>query len=178
MNLGNLAGVLQQYVGASPDAAPDDVHEHFDEVAQTAPQETVAQGISQAFRSDQTPPFPAMVSQLYGQSNGEQRAGLLNNLLSSVGPGALSSILGGGALSGLAGLLGGGQRQITPQEADRVPPEAVQQLATHAEKQNSSVIDSVSSFYSQHPGLVKTLGGAALTIAMAKMAQRQFPGRG
>jgi hypothetical protein len=28
----------------------------------------------------------------------------------------------------------------------------------------------MSDFYAQHSGLVKTLGGAALTIALAKMA--------
>ena len=31
--------------------------------------------------------------------------------------------------------------------------------------------DKMSGFYAQHPGLVKTLGSAALSIALAKMAQ-------
>jgi hypothetical protein len=32
------------------------------------------------------------------------------------------------------------------------------------------MIDQMSAFYAQHTRLVKTLGGAALTIALAKMA--------
>jgi hypothetical protein len=49
----------------------------------------------------------------------------------------------------------------------------VQQMAAHAEKANPSIIESCSAFYAQHATLVKTLGGAALTIAMAKVAERQ-----
>jgi hypothetical protein len=40
----------------------------------------------------------------------------------------------------------------------RLSPEAVQQLATHAENANPSVIDSISNFYAQHTTVVKTLG--------------------
>jgi hypothetical protein len=32
----------------------------------------------------------------------------------------------------------------------------------------------VSDFYSEHPTLVKTLGAAALTIALTKIAQNQY----
>ena len=63
--------------------------------------------------------------------------------------------------------------QITPEQAQKLSPEIVQQLATHAEKSNPSIVDSLSSFYAQHAGLVKTLGGAALTVALAKVAERQ-----
>ena len=48
----------------------------------------------------------------------------------------------------------------------------MQVIASHAEQHNPGIIDSLSSFYAEHPGLVKTLGSAALTIALAKMAQR------
>jgi len=34
------------------------------------------------------------------------------------------------------------------------------------------VIDAISGFYAQHPQLVKTLGSAALTVALAGMANR------
>ena len=46
----------------------------------------------------------------------------------------------------------------------------MQQLAEHAEHTDPNVIDTLSGFYAQHPGLVKTLGGAALTIALSKIA--------
>ena len=45
--------------------------------------------------------------------------------------------------------------------------------AEHAEKQNPSVVDQVSSFYAQHPQVVKALGGLALTIALQHMLQRR-----
>jgi len=61
---------------------------------------------------------------------------------------------------------------LTPQQAAQVSPEVVQQLAAHAEKSDPSLIDKASAFYSEHPALIKTLGGAALTIAMAKMAEK------
>jgi hypothetical protein len=52
----------------------------------------------------------------------------------------------------------------------RINPAQIQQLAEHAERQDPSIVDKMSGFYAQHPDLVKTLGGAALTIALAKIA--------
>ena len=163
-----LMDLLQQYAGGSGQV-PSNVNEHFDQVAQAIPQSHMADGIAAAFRSDQTPSFGQMIGGLFGQSNGEQKAGMLNHLLGSVGPGALTGLLGGGALGSL---LGGGAQSITPQQAQQVSPEVVQQLATHAEKSDPSIVDKASAFYAQHPTLVKTLGGAALSIALAKVAQR------
>lgn len=165
-----LLDVLQQYAGGSAQV-PANVNEHFDQVAQAAPQGSVAEGIAAAFRSNQTPAFGQMVSGLFGQSNGEQKAGMLNQLIGSVGPGVLASLAGGGALASLLG--GGGAQTISPQQAQQVSPEMVQQLAAHAEKNDPSIIDKASAFYAQHPTLVKTLGGAALSIALSKVAQRQ-----
>jgi hypothetical protein len=68
-------------------------------------------------------------------------------------------------------MLGGGS-QITPEQASRIPPEQVEQLASHAQQQNPSVVDHVSDFYSQHPGAVKALGGLAMAIAIQHIARR------
>jgi methylmalonyl-CoA mutase cobalamin-binding subunit len=62
--------------------------------------------------------------------------------------------------------------QITPEQAQQVSPEAVQQIAAQAKQANPSIVDGVSSFYAEHTTLCKTLGGAALSIALAKVAQR------
>ena len=94
---------------------------------------------------------------------------MINKLLSSVSPSTLTQVLSG------AGLMSG-NAQLTPDQAQKLSPEAVQQLATHAQKANPSVVETVSNFYSQHTTLVKTLGGAALTIALAKVAERQRQG--
>jgi hypothetical protein len=171
--IGNL---LQQYVGASPQQPSGNAETDFDDFARSAPPPAVAQGLADAFRSDQTPPFAQMVSQLFAQSDSGQRAGLLNTLTGAVGPQVVSQILGGSGLSGLGALFGGGQGQVSPHQADQLPPEVVQQLAAHAEQHNPSVIDQVSGFFAQHPGVVKGLGAGALTAALSGLAQRQARG--
>jgi len=163
-----VSNVLRRYSGGA-DQNPAEASEHFEQVAQAIPQGTIAEGLSSAFRSDQTPAFSSLISNLFSQSNGEQKAGMLNQLIGSLGPGALSEIAGGGALASLWG----GAREITPQQAQNVPPEVVEQMASHAEAADPSIVDKASAFYAQHPTLVKTLGGAALSILMAKIAERQ-----
>ena len=71
----------------------------------------------------------------------------------------------------LNGLLSGGQ-QVTPEIAKQVPNEVVEKLAHEAAQQDPSIMERLSSVYAQHPTLIKTLGGAALTIAMSRMADR------
>ena len=164
--VGNL---LKQYTGgAAAAAAPaPDVNAHFDQVAAAAPAGTLAAGLAAAFHSDQTPAFGNMLSGLFANSTGEQKAGLLNQLMANVTPAMLSSIAGGGALAGL--LKSGGQ--ITPEQAQQVSPQAVQEIASQAKQANPSIVDTVSNFYAQHTTLCKTLGGAALSICLAKVAQ-------
>jgi hypothetical protein len=166
--LDSLNDMLKKY--SSQKQNPTDAAEHFDQLAQAAPQNVIAEGLAAVFRSDQTPAFGNLVSQLFSQSTGEQKAGMLNQLLASVGPAALAQFAGGGAL---AQLLGGTSKDLTPEQAQQVSPQLVQQLAAHAEDKDPSIVDRASSFYARHPGLVKTLGGAALSIALAKVAERQ-----
>ncbi len=80
----------------------------------------------------------------------------------------------GGGLSGLIEMLTSGQQtQITPEQAEQIPADAVQEIATQVEKKDPSIIDHVSNFYAEHPTLVKTLGAAALGIALSQIAKRQ-----
>ena len=66
--------------------------------------------------------------------------------------------------------------QITPDQASQLSPAQVTEIATHAEQQHAGVIDEVSQFYAQHSGLIKTLGGAAIAIALAKMKENATRG--
>ena len=171
--LDSLSDVLKNYSGGQTQNTAN-ATEHFDQVAQSAPKSVVAEGIAAAFRSDQTPAFGNLVGHLFSHSNGEQKAGVLNQLLASVGPAVLTQLGGsGGVLGGL--LRGGGKQiqQISPEEAQTISPEVVNQLATHAEKSDPSIVDRASAFYAEHSTLVKTLGGSALAIALAKVAERQ-----
>ena len=167
----DLSGLLQQYLGGQSGQAQESAADHFQQVAQAASPEMVSQGLAEAFRSDETPPFAQMVAQLFSQANPQQQAGMLNQLLGSLSPAALAALTSSGALGGLLGRGGSGQpATVAPQDAAQLTPEQVQQIASHAEQHSPGIIDQMSNFYAQHSGLVKTLGGAALTIALAKMA--------
>jgi hypothetical protein len=59
---------------------------------------------------------------------------------------------------------------VSPAQAASVNPADVEVLTTHAQNQDPSIIDRMSAVYAQHPVLIKSLGAAALTIAMKKIA--------
>ncbi len=167
-----ILDVLKQYAG-SPQAQGD-THAHFDEVASQASPASLGSALSSMFRSDATPSFGQTVGSLFDKSNPQQRAGVLNQIIQSMGPGALtagsgilSKILGGGAATG--GAPAGTPPTITPEQASQVSPADVGGLAAHAEQHNPSIVDTVGSFYAQHPALVKTLGVTALAVAMGQM---------
>jgi hypothetical protein len=166
--LNSLSDMVERYSGqgGGTASAPQDPHQDYEQVTRAAPSNVVAGGLSEAFRSDRTPPFPEMISNLFRQSDPNQRAGLLNHLLGAGGSGGLAN------LPGLAGLFGG-RNQVTPDQANQVSPEQVQQIAAHAQKQDPSIVDQVSSFYAQHPQAVKALGGLALTIALQHMMRNR-----
>ncbi|MFZ0590365.1 MAG: hypothetical protein WAM39_07780 [Bryobacteraceae bacterium] len=166
MSLSGILNVLQQYSGASASSAPSNAEQDFGKVAEAAQPAHLAEGLAQAFRSDQTPPFGEMVKNLFSQSNGEQRAGLVNQLLGASGGGIGSLVTGE-----LASIMGG-QTEVTPQQAAQLSPDAVQQLAEQAHKSNPSIVDSVSGFYAQHPTVVKALGAGALALIMSHMFEK------
>jgi hypothetical protein len=173
----DIGRILEQYGGANPNQASPRVEQDFDDVARHTPHEDLTHGLSEAFRSDQTPPFGSMVGQLFGQADPQQRTGMLNQLLAGLGPSVIGSLLGGGlgggALGGLLNRAAGQQQvQMTPEEAEQLSPEQVQELASRAERENPGIIEHMSRFYAQNPTLVKALGGAALAIALGKMSQR------
>jgi hypothetical protein len=181
-DLGNL---LNQYLGGAAGADNTRTEEDFERATQSAPREAVAHGVTQALRSDQTPPFPQMVGQMFGQSNPNQQASMLNQLIAAAGPSLIGMLSGrggagnmGGGLGNLGGMLGnllggasGGQPQITPEQASQLSPEQVQEIAQKAEQENPGVVERMGDFYAEHPNVVKGLGAAALAIALGHMAQ-------
>ena len=116
-----MKGVLNQYSNGLPQNAAN-ATEHFDQVSQAAPRNLIAEGLAAVFHSDQTPSFGNMVGNLFNHSSGEQKAGLLNQLLASAGPSALTQLVGGGAL---AGLFGGATTAFTPEQAEQMSPDQV-----------------------------------------------------
>ena len=139
--------------------------QHFDQVAQNVPSDVLASGLAHAFRADQTPEIGAMVAQMFGNSNGQQQAGMLNQIIAALGPAVASGLAGGT----LGGIMGRGNGQVTAAQASQLSPQQVRDIVQSAHEANPSIADELASFYSQHSGLIKTLGGAALAIAMAKI---------
>jgi hypothetical protein len=164
--------ILQQYTQGPPPSNTDAAHEHFDEVARAAPPDALGHGLADAFRSDTTPSFGEMVGKMFGQSNPQQQAGLLNHLLHSVSPGILSALAGGILGRTSAPAAGAAPTAWTPEQASQLTPELVKEIATRAEQHDPTVVDKVGGFYAEHPQLVKTLGSAALATALASIANR------
>lgn len=161
--------ILSQYLNPTPAAATTS-EAHFDEVSRSVSHSELGRGVTKTLRSDQTPPFGDMVSQMFGRSDPHQQAGMLNQILSSLGPAAVSG-LGGGLLGQLFGA-GHNAPTVTPDQASRLSPSDVRDLAAHAEKQNPNVVDSVGGFYAQHPDLVKGIGAMGLAVLLGKLAKR------
>jgi hypothetical protein len=162
MSLSDLFGVLQRYANPG-NANTGNVEHDYDHVAQNASQSQLSNGLAGAFRSDQTPAFGQMLGTLFSNSNGQQRAGILNQLAGALGPAAAGSILG---------KFTGGSTQVTPEQAQQVPPEAVTQLAEQAHRNDPSILEQASNFYAQHPTLIKALGAGSLAMIMSHMSKQ------
>ena len=162
-----LMDILQSALAGSGAANGANAEQHFDQVTQHASTNELGAGLAGAMRSDQTPPFGDMVGKLFGQSSSAQQAGVLNQILATLGPAAASAIAGGA----LGRILSPGQAQVTPDQASQLSPAQVTEIAAHAEQAHPGVVDQVSQFYAQHSGLIKMLGSAALMVTLAKMKE-------
>lgn len=168
----NAMDILKLYLDR-----PTDTQQDFDEVSRQVPSSALAGGLADAFRSDKTPDFGQLAASLFGGSNGQQQAGLLGQLIKSVGPALLSSVAGGALgrmFQGSAGASGGvpDATQISASDLSQLTQDQVRDLATEAQRQDPGVLDRVGAFYAEHPEVVKVLGGAALAIALGQVATR------
>ena len=171
--LNHLTEIMDRYRFSGCGIVPDSVDADFDRFSGLAPAAHVSEGLAEAFRSGQTPPFASMLSRLFTYSPANQKSNVLNTLVAALGPALVSQLLtehGAGAagtqlLTANVGLL----HDI----AERIPPSSIEAVAAEAEKIDPSIVDRISRFYGEQPALIKALGGLALTVAMAKVAQRQ-----
>jgi hypothetical protein len=164
-----IGGILKQYQsGATP--APAAVNAHFDQVASAVPANVLADGLAHAMTSSQTPPLGQIVSALFNQANPAQKAAVLNQLMTVLGPAAVAAATGGA----LGGALGAGAgTTVSPQQAQEVSPATITQLADRAQAADGSVVNQLSAFYAQHPTLVKGLGVGALALVMSHISNRR-----
>src|SRR5581483_10099976 len=116
-----------------------------------------------------------MIADLFARSDPQQRAGILNQLIAAAAPRA-SGILGSlsGELSGNAPPQAQANQvpTVTADQAQRVQPATAGELASHAQRNDPSIVEQAGQFYSQHPKLVQGLGAAALALVMSHLSQR------
>ena len=161
--------ILGRYADSHGPPPHFDIERDFEAVSHEAGPDAIQDGIAEAFRSDDTPPFEEMVAQLFESSEPGVRAGLLDNLLAGLKPTALGAP--GGSLPDIWRRYAAGAR-VSPDGAARVDPAEVEEVARQARKQNPGVLERVSRFYARHPDLVRSLGNVAMTIALSRMARR------
>ena len=136
--------------------------------------------VAAPFHSVQTQPFEQLIVQLFSAANPGQQADLANRLLGDMPMSRLGALsTGTGACSGtLAELLLQlltrhiGPMSLTPEQASTLTVEGVQQLAAHASAHSAGLVKRLSGFYAQHPGATTTVSSAALTLALAELAER------
>ena len=174
--LNQVTDILDKYGSENSRNAPTSVDADFDRFARHAPSAAMSDGLAEAFRSQQTPPFASMLSQLFGRSPTMQKTNVVNTLIATLGPALVSQLLTQHGANRAAQELQN-NKTISPEIAEQIPPNSIEAVAAEAEKKDPSVVERISKFYADQPALIKTLGGLALTIAMAKIAQRQTPPR-
>jgi hypothetical protein len=106
-----------------------------------------------------------LASQLFASGSGDQKMAMINTLLSSLSPEQRSNLA-----AQIPGL--GTTSSVTSAQAAAVSPTALQTLAQNVEQHDGGIVDKMSALYAAHPTLVKTLGTAAMMIAMRKIAER------
>ena len=171
--LKHVSDIIDKYGSDRTQGVPSSVEGDFDRLTQHAPASAVSDGLAEAFRSDQTPPFANMLSELFRRSPATQKTSVLNTLVTVLGPTLVSQMLARHGAARAAQEVETRQGSISPEVADQVPASSIEAIAKEAEQRDPSIVDRISRFYAEQPALVKTLGGLALTVAMAKIAQRQ-----
>ena len=165
-----MMDILGRYAeGRRPPMPPPEVEHDFEEVAHEAGPDAMQDGIAEAFRSDDTPPFEQMVAHLFERSEPHVRAGLLDNLLAGLSPSPHAGSRG--PLGDVWRRYSAGAR-VDPDRAATVGRTEVEEVARQARKQNPGVLERVSRFYARHPEIVRSLGQVAMSIALSKMARR------
>jgi len=160
-----LNDILNRYLGGNAaDASPAD---DFHAVTQNVSPDVISQGLQAALHSNETPAAGQMISQMFEQSSPEQRAAMLNQLIAALGPSA-QGVLGGILGSSLGGAVAA---DVGAEQASNVSTQQVEEAVTQAQQHSPAILGGLSDFYAQHPTLVKTLGSAALAIALGKISQ-------
>lgn len=163
-----VSDILEQYADTAACAGHDDARNDYGRIAGLAPRDILKGALMRAFDAAPTAPFAEIVARLFAQANPQQRAGMLRILIEAAGPDEVTQ----GVLSHVPGRVPEASDEITGRDADKVKPEAVRELTTHAGRRTPGVVEAISAFLVGHPDLVKTLDHATLVAALHDIAER------
>ena len=104
-------------------------------------------------------PLSGLVKQLYENSNDDQKHAMVKHVVDLLGPQA-SDI----ASKSLGIALPSDSTELSPDQVAGLTPEQVQSFIALAHQQAPQLTDHLSSFYSQHADLIKSVGGVALAF--------------
>lgn len=147
------------------------VEQDYAQMAQRLPVEEMTDGLSQAFRSENTPSFVETVSLSYERGNAEQRADMLIRLIDGVSQKALWPLQDAGMLQQPAKGCDAGHVVVDLSKAEQFRPELIEHVAHHVEREDDQAIDKMSGYYAENPHMAKTLGGPMLGIVLEKLAE-------
>jgi hypothetical protein len=159
--LDQFSDIPQQYSGGGAPSNPGDAAQHYQQIATQLPPSALSGALGAIFRSAQTGTFGQNISSMFGQSDPNQRAGILNTMLAAGGSDILAKL-------GLSP----GTTQVSPQQAQQISPAAVEEAANHAQSHDPSIIERASGFYAQHPTLVQAMGAGAALIALQHLSKK------
>jgi hypothetical protein len=130
------------------------------------------EGIVAALRSQQTPPFPVIVSRLFGRAGIGQRVRLLKCLLQSVGPLAVT-VVGAGVFVECAARAGWRGVLVTTEDAVRVTGAQVFELARYVEQANPRILEQITDILARDPNGLAILGTSVAAVAVSVVRQRR-----
>ena len=164
--LDQLGGILNQY--SSPNPPQENAAADFQHVATQVPRPQLGGLLSNIFGSPETGSFGDNISQMFSQSDPQQKAGILNRLLQAARSAGALSNLG----QNVPGIGSGADVAVGPAQAQQVSPAAVKEMADHTQHQNPGIVEQAGEFYSHHPQLVQALGTGVAIWAMQKLVKR------
>ncbi|OWW22452.1 hypothetical protein [Noviherbaspirillum denitrificans] len=167
----DVSAVLQQYAAETGVHSVQKVEQDFVAVAQHVPAEHVTTGLAEAMHSEQTPPFEDMVGEAFERGSDELRVSMLRQLIDGASPAVLKPLIDDGQLPRAANGSGSPAVPIDAALVQDLDVDVVRRLARGAAQEDASVIDRMSEFFAVDPAAGKTLGGAALSVALGKIAE-------
>ena len=150
-----ISGLLNNVM--SGNLSEQETHEHYDQISQAVPPQTLGNIIGPALAGLGAGQFQQGITNSAAQMSPDQRGGLVGSLLGGLGSSGMNV---GSLLSQL------GVNQAVAANPQSATPEETAKIAAHAQATNPGLLQDAMSFYSQHPTLVKALG----TVAIAKIA--------